>query len=63
MQKNVKKLENCRTEITITFEEKEWKDAQKAAFDKLAKNVEIKGFRKGHAPEQLVKERINQAPG
>lgn len=61
MQKNVKKLENCRTEITITFEEKEWKDAQKAAFDKLAKNVEIKGFRKGHAPEQLVKERINQA--
>lgn len=61
MQKNVKKLENCRTEITITFEEKEWKDAQKAAFDKLAKTVEIKGFRKGHAPEQLVKERINQA--
>ena len=61
MQRTVKKLENCRSEVTIAFEQEEWKAARKAAFDKMAKNVEIKGFRKGHAPEQLVKDRISEA--
>ena len=61
MQKIVKKLENCRTEVTLTFEPEEWKAARDAALNKLAKNVEIKGFRKGHAPIQLAKERIRES--
>lgn len=61
MQRTVKKLENCRSEVTIVFEKEEWQKAQEVAFEKLAKNVEIKGFRKGHAPKQLVKEKVNQA--
>ncbi len=61
MQKTLKKLENCRTEVTITFEQEEWKKAQDVALNKLVKNVEIKGFRKGHAPLQLAKEKVHQA--
>ena len=30
-------------------------------FNKLANNVEVQGFRKGHAPENLVRQKINQA--
>ena len=59
MQRTLNKLENCRTEVVVTFEEAEWKAARADAFKKLAAKVEIKGFRKGHAPEQLVKERVN----
>ncbi|MCH5180413.1 MAG: trigger factor [Erysipelotrichales bacterium] len=60
MQREIKKLENCRTEVKVTFEPEEWKAARDAALNKLAKNVEIKGFRKGHAPIQLAKERISE---
>lgn len=59
MKKTVEKLENCKTKATITFEEKEWKDAQEVAFKKLAEKVEIKGFRKGKAPESLVRSHVN----
>ena len=59
MQRTLNKLENCRTEVVVTFEESEWKAARADAFKKLAAKVEIKGFRKGHAPEQLVKERVS----
>ena len=59
MQRILNKLENCRTEVVVTFEEAEWKAARADAFKKLAAKVEIKGFRKGHAPEQLVKERVS----
>lgn len=59
MQRTLNKLENCRTEVVVTFEEAEWKAARADAFKKLAAKVEIKGFRKGHAPEQLVKESVS----
>ncbi len=59
MQRTLNKLENCRTEVVVTFEEAEWKAARADAFKKLAAKVEIKGFRKGHAPEQLVRERVS----
>ncbi len=36
-----------------------WKDAQKKAFASLAKKVDLPGFRKGKAPEALVKKQIN----
>lgn len=61
MKRTLKKLENCKTEINIAFEAKEWKEAREQAFKKLAKNIEIKGFRKGNAPEHLIKSRIDEA--
>ena len=61
MQKEVTKLENSQTNITLSFSGEEWANAQKKAFKKLANNVEVQGFRKGHAPENLVRQKINQA--
>ncbi|WP_028043795.1 trigger factor [Candidatus Stoquefichus massiliensis] len=55
------KLENCMMEVKTTFTTEEWKDAQKKALNKLAKNVKIDGFRKGHVPVQMVKARIGKA--
>lgn len=51
--------EKSQGELQVTIEGEVWLDAQKKAFDKLAKNVEIKGFRKGQAPEKLVRNSIN----
>lgn len=55
------KLENCMMEVKTSFTTEEWKDAQKKALNKLAKNVKIDGFRKGHVPVQMVKARIGKA--
>ena len=59
MEHTINKLENCHVEISVKVDKETWKNAQKKAFDKLAKNVTIDGFRKGKAPASLVKSRIN----
>ncbi len=59
MKHTVKKLENSRVEITMVFDAEEWKKAQKNAFNKLAKDIKIDGFRPGKAPEAMLKARIN----
>lgn len=61
MKTKIKKLDNCQIEATVSFEAKEWQDARDEAFKKLAKKVEVKGFRKGHVPENIVKKHINGA--
>ncbi len=55
------KLENCQVEIVATYSGDEWKNAQKKALNKLAKQVKIDGFREGHAPAKMVKARIGSA--
>ena len=46
-------------EITVEADQNEWKKAQEQSLNKLAKEVEVKGFRKGKAPLNLAKERIS----
>ena len=60
MERKVTKLENCHVEVLVTVTEEAWKEAQKKAFEKLAKNVTVPGFRKGKAPTNLVKDKVNQ---
>ena len=36
----------------------DWKRAQKKAFNKIKKNINMPGFRKGQAPEALIKKQI-----
>jgi trigger factor len=60
MERKVTKLENSHIEVLVTVDEATWKAAQAKAFKKQAANVEIKGFRKGNAPEHLVKSKVNQ---
>ena len=61
MKRTVNRLENSQVELILSFEGEEWKDANKKALDKLAKEVEVPGFRKGHAPENLVRQKIDHA--
>ena len=57
------KKENSTGTLNVTINEDAWKDAQKRAFKKLAKDVEVPGFRKGKAPEAMVKKAISEQIG
>jgi len=59
MKRVVNKLQNSKVEVLCDVETAEWKDAQEKAFKKLAANLEIKGFRKGKAPEDLARKHID----
>ena len=59
MKRVVNKLENSKVEVLCDVDELTWKDAQSKAFQKLASELEIKGFRKGKAPESLARQHID----
>ena len=59
MERKVTKLENCHVEVLVSVDTETWKDAQNKSFNKLAKNVTVDGFRKGKAPLNLVKDKID----
>lgn len=61
MQTTLKKLENCKTEATVVLDEEMWTKAIDKATKKATSQVQIKGFRKGHAPEEMAKRYINTA--
>ena len=58
MEKDIKKIEEGTYEITLQTSGEEWNKEIESAYNKLAKNVEIKGFRKGKAPKDMVRSRI-----
>lgn len=53
-------IEKSKGELKVTLEGQEWKEAQAKAFDKLAKNIEIPGFRKGHVPKNLIEKNVSK---
>ena len=59
MERKLTQLENCRVQVDVVVDEKTWKDAQEASYKKLAKNVQVDGFRKGNAPEALARKHID----
>lgn len=59
--KNTVKKEKSTVNVTVAFEKEEWHAAIEKAYAKLAKAVEIKGFRKGNAPLEMAKKHINPA--
>ena len=59
MERKLTQLENCRVQVDVVVDEKSWKDAQEASFKKLAKNVQVDGFRKGNAPEAIARRHID----
>ncbi len=59
MEIKVTKLEHSHVEVDVVVEEARWKEAQEKAFNKLAANVQVDGFRKGKAPANLVKSKID----
>ena len=59
MERKLTKLEHSHTEVLVIADEKSWKDAQNKAFEKQAANVTIDGFRKGKAPANLVRQKVD----
>ncbi|MDY4849022.1 MAG: trigger factor [Bacilli bacterium] len=59
MERKVTKLEHSHVEVLVTVDEANWKAAQEKAFKKLAANVTVDGFRKGKAPEHLVRGKVD----
>jgi len=52
--------EKSTGELQITINDDAWKKAQTKAFDKLVKNVDVPGFRKGQAPKELARKAISE---
>ena len=59
MERKVTKLEHSHVQVDVVVDEKSWKDAQEKAFNKLAENVTIDGFRTGKAPKNLVRSHVD----
>ena len=45
-------------DLEVTVSGEEWTKAVKKAFNKIAKNVTIDGFRKGCAPVAFIEKRV-----
>lgn len=62
MSREVKKVGNSTYEVKVSAQKENWKDCQKKAYENLAKEVTVKGFRKGQAPlnHPEVKKAISQ---
>lgn len=58
MNTEVKKLEKSMVEIKAVFDKEEWAAAQDKALNKLAGTAKLDGFRKGHAPKNLIKAKV-----
>jgi trigger factor len=52
--------EKSTGELSVTIEGDAWKEACRKAFNKIAANVTVEGFRKGHAPKELIEKRVPQ---
>ena len=59
MKRVVNKLEKSKVEVICDLETAAWKEAQEKAFNKLAANLEVKGFRKGKVPADIAKKHID----
>ncbi len=58
MRHEIKKLERSALEITITLSKEEFAPIENGILAKAQKEVEIPGFRKGHAPVDQVKSKF-----
>lgn len=52
--------EKSQGELVVTIEGEKWQKAQKKAYDKVAKNAKIDGFRQGKVPAALLKKYISE---
>ncbi|MBQ3419280.1 MAG: trigger factor [Erysipelotrichaceae bacterium] len=55
-----KKIEDGKASITVEIAGEKWEEAKNKAFNKLSKNLQIKGFRKGQVPTTLAKKYISE---
>ncbi len=53
-------IEKTKGELHVEIDGEKWETAQKKALNKLAKNVQVPGFRKGKAPEDMVRKQVTE---
>lgn len=58
MTSTVKKLPKSQVEITIKVSYEAYKKAEQAALKKISKEIKVDGFRAGHIPEAIVREKV-----
>lgn len=54
------KLKQARTQLTLTFDEATYAEAEARALQTIGETIEIKGFRPGKAPENVLREKVGQ---
>ncbi len=59
MKSSVNYISDTRVIVTITLDTTDLEAAEQVALKKLAKNVRVDGFRKGHAPLVLIKKNVD----
>ncbi len=55
----IKRGKAGRVECTVTFSEAETAPAEEKALHELSREIEIQGFRKGSAPVQMIREKVD----
>lgn len=61
MKTKVEKLSNTRAKLTLTVSPEELAPSIKHAYEHIAEQVNIPGFRKGKAPAALIDQRVGRA--
>ncbi len=61
MQTTTKSIDSTTTELTVTLNEADLAPVKSMVLKDLAKDVNLAGFRKGHAPEAIVEKNVDQA--
>jgi trigger factor len=59
MEKKVERKENCKSVINFKVDGADWSAEIEKAYKKLEKKVTLPGFRKGKAPQNLVRSKIS----
>ncbi len=60
MTATLKKLPKSEIELTITVPYADYLEAQKKALEDIGKELKVDGFRPGHIPEAVIKEKVNE---
>lgn len=60
MKVKVEKLEGSKAKLEVVLTKEEFNEKYEKAFDKVIKDVEIKGFRKGKVPRQMYLKRFGE---
>jgi len=60
MESSVKKLPKSQVEITVTVPYEEYLKAEKHALEEISNGLKIEGFRPGHIPEDVIREKVDE---
>ncbi len=60
MKSSVKKLPKSQVELTISVPYEEYLQAEKHALEHISEELKVEGFRPGHIPEDVIREKVDE---